>query len=183
MQFKGFDLEDSQKRALIFLREVGAIDNATHRQLNGLDVLRASADLRGLRDKDIVLQKGKGRSTYYISNQEFPLWKPNIKSTPVEDLSAPVDQALVHQLPDALREKVQKLPIRSNDTTLLEDIIIDLCQWKPLKSTELAGILGKSEKYLLRNYVTPLRETGKLEYTYPEMPNHPQQAYKTINNN
>ena len=183
MQFKGFDLEDSKKRALIFLREVGAIDNATHRQLNGLDVLRASADLRGLRDKDIVLQKGKGRSTYYISNQEFPLWKPNIKSTPVEDLSAPVDQALVHQLPDALREKVQKLPIRSNDTTLLEDIIIDLCQWKPLKSTELAGILGKSEKYLLRNYVTPLRETGKLEYTYPEMPNHPQQAYKTINNN
>lgn len=203
MQFIGYDLEDSQKRALIFIREVGAIDNATHRQLNGLDVIRASVDLRGLRDKDIVLQKGKGRSTYYISNPSFPLWSippksetatgqstpveilstpPQELSAPVEDLSAPVDHSLVHQLPENLQQKVKSLPIRSSDPTLLEDAIIELCKWKPLKSNELGGILGRTEKYLLRTFITPLRERGKLEYTYPEMPNHPQQAYKTTLN-
>jgi len=204
MQFNEFDLADSQKRALIFLREVGALDNATHRQLNGLDVLRASADLRGLRDKDIVLQKGKGRSTYYIANPSLSLWQVGTASAPVvaasepvpeltepaqdlsappEDLSAPVDQALVHQLPPELLSMVQNLPIRSSDPTIIQGVILALCAWKPLKSAEIVGILGRSEKYLLRNFITPLRESGKLEYTHPEMPNHPQQAYKTTNHN
>ena len=45
----------------------------------------------------------------------------------------------------------------------------------------MADILKRGEKYLLRHYISPLREEGKLEYFYPEMPNHPQQAYKTVN--
>ncbi len=203
MQFIRFELEDSQKRALIFLREVGAIDNATHRQLNGLDVIRSSVDLRGLRDKDILLQKGKGRSTYYIPNPNFPFWNKQTDnhlfrlnehppedssapvedpSAPVEDPSAPVNPSLVHQLPDELQKKIKKLPQRILDPTLVENVILDLCRWKPLKSSELVGIIGRTEKYLLRNFITPLRESGKLEYTYPEMPNHPQQAYKTVRN-
>lgn len=204
MQFNEFELADSQKRALIFLREVGALDNATHRQLNGLDVLRASADLRGLRDREIVLQKGKGRSTYYIANPNLSLWQVGTGSAPVvaasepvqeltepaqdlsappEDLSAPVNQALVHQLPPELLKMVQNLPVRSSDPAIIQEVILQLCAWKPLKSAEIVGILGRSEKYLLRNFITPLRESGKLEYTHPEMPNHPQQAYKTTNHN
>lgn len=194
MQFNRYLLDDSQKRALIFVREVGAIDNATNRQLNGLDTLRSSTDLRGLRDKDILLQKGKGRSTYYIPNPKFVLWNldgqnTSIKeisapvaglSAPVDDLSAPVDQSLVHQLPPHLKEKLGQLPQRIADPSILDEIIIELCNFKSLKSNELSGILGKSEKYLLRNFLTPLREAGQLEYTHPEMPNHPQQAYKTV---
>jgi ATP-dependent DNA helicase RecG len=203
MQFNSYELTDTQKRALIFLREVGALDNATHRQLNGLDVLRASTDLRGLRDKEIVLQKGKGRSTYYIANPKFTLWssgtgsapvatatEPDLEpsapfevlSAPVEELSAPVDQALVHQLPPELLKMVENLPVRISDPTIMQEVILQLCAWKPLKSSEIVGILGKSEKYLLRSFITPLREAGKLEYTHPEMPNHPQQAYKTVTN-
>ncbi|MBU6158703.1 MAG: putative DNA binding domain-containing protein [Bacteroidetes bacterium] len=201
IQFNSFELTDTQKRALIFLREVGALDNATHRQLNGLDVLRASSDLRGLRDKDIVLQKGKGRSTYYIANPDLTLWAAGIDSAPVkselsvdftapveelsapvEDLSAPVDQALVHQLPKELLNMVEALPVRVSDPTIMQEVILQLCAWKPLKSSEMVGILGRSEKYLLRNFISPLREEGKLEYTHPEMPNHPQQAYKTVKN-
>jgi ATP-dependent DNA helicase RecG len=70
-------LDDSQKRALIFLREVGAIDNAAHRQINGIDMIKLSTDLRDLRDKNIILQKGKGRSTYYIPNYSFQYWNPD----------------------------------------------------------------------------------------------------------
>jgi ATP-dependent DNA helicase RecG len=230
MQFNPYCLDDSQKRALIFIKEVGAIDNATHRQLNGLDVIKSSVDLRGLRDKDIFLQKGKGRSTYYIPNPNFHIWNKlsdnqlvknkdsvddlsapvddlsapvddlsapvddlsapvndlsapvNDLSAPVNDLSAPVDQSLVHQLPEYLQIKIRNLPHRTLDTTLLKNVILDLCKWKPLKSSELVGIIGRTEKYLLRNFITPLRESGKIEYTHPEMPNHPQQAYKTVDN-
>jgi len=210
MLFKDYELENSQKRALIFVREVGAIDNATHRQLNGLDIIRSSIDLRGLRDRDILLQKGKGRFTYYIPNPSFQLWNKKIEnevidnssilethpkegvddpsapvddlSAPVEGLSAPVDEVLLHELPPDLIEKVKNLPGRITDPEMLGNIIISLCAWKPLKSSDLVGILGRTEKYLLRNFITPLREAGKLQYIHPEMPNHPQQAYKAILN-
>jgi ATP-dependent DNA helicase RecG len=33
--------------------------------------------------------------------------------------------------------------------------------------------------YLVREYLTPMIEDGELEYTIPEMPNHPKQAYRT----
>lgn len=66
-------LNDShnQKRALIFLKEVGAIDNSSFRQINGVDTLKASADLRDLRSKSILDQKGKGKATYYVGGSNF----------------------------------------------------------------------------------------------------------------
>ena len=207
--FNIFELDDSQKRALIFLREVGAIDNAAHRQINGIDMIKSSTDLRDLRDKNIILQKGKGRSTYYIPNYSSQYWKPdnidyqttkkntgktdndsapvdslsapvNPISAPVESLSAPVDKLLFNQLPPELQKKIGSLPQRNKDHILLSNIILELCKWRPLKSSELVNILGRTEKYLIRNFITPLRDKGKLEYIYPEMPNHPAQAYKTV---
>ncbi|MDP3929236.1 MAG: ATP-binding protein [Bacteroidota bacterium] len=202
--FNHYDISDSQKRALIFLREVGAIDNATHRQMNGLEILKASTELRSLRDKEIIIQKGKSRSTYYIPNTQKSEWgiktlsapvpelsapvekTPDLQSKnlsePVENLSEPVDQALVHQLPEEIQRIVNDLPQRSNDPALVEAAILVICEYQPYKSVELSAILGRSEKYLLRNFLTRLREEGKLEYTHPEMANHPQQAYKTVKN-
>ncbi|WP_299250363.1 ATP-binding protein [uncultured Cytophaga sp.] len=196
-EFKSYDLNDPQKRALIFVREAGAIDNATYRQINGVDLMKASVELRVLRDADIIEQKGKGRYTYYITNNSCKSWfiyatdlagnQINTFSAPVDDLSAPVDdlsapvnQDLVHQLPLNLQEIVKNLPVRIIDATVLQDVVLQLCTYKEFKSAELAGILGRSEKYLLRNFITPLREAGMLEYTFPDMANHPQQAYRTV---
>ncbi len=64
--FESFDLNDNQKSALIFVREMGAVDNLSYRQLTNLDTLKASNDLRRLRDSGLLLQKGKGRGTYYL---------------------------------------------------------------------------------------------------------------------
>lgn len=65
-QFKEVDLSDAQRRALAFTLEIGAITNQDYRQLNGTDTLMASSALRGLRDADLLSQKGKGSKTYYI---------------------------------------------------------------------------------------------------------------------
>jgi len=63
--FKDIELSDAQRRALAFVREVGAITNQDYRQLNGTDTLTASASLRKLREVELLVQKGKGNSTYY----------------------------------------------------------------------------------------------------------------------
>jgi len=226
--FSHYDISDSQKRALVFLREVGAIDNATHRQLNGYDILKASGELRSLRDKEIVLQKGKGRSTYYIPNTQKQEWdikssiapttstidlqeisviepvlepiKPVLEHSepaineidlqavsntiePVPELVEPVVEALSNQLPPDLQVKLNQIGQRNNNKEVMEQLILALCEWRELSIGQLASTVNRTEKHLLHNYITPLKNSGKLQYTHPEMPNHPQQAYKTVKNN
>src|SRR3978361_1217590 len=98
-------------------------------------------------------------SRYFIDTSSFSAPDKNL-SAPVKDLGAPVDQSLVHQLPDYLKQIVAALPQRNKELSLTENAILALCSYKALRSSELSAILGKSEKYLLRNFITPLRKSG-----------------------
>ena len=56
-----------QKLALVFVREVGAIDNATYRQLDSsITHARARLEIHKLCDLEFIEKKGQGRNTYYI---------------------------------------------------------------------------------------------------------------------
>ena len=66
-QYASFDLTNEQKLALVFVREVGAIDNATYRQLDSsITHARARLEIHKLCDLGFVEKKGQGRNTYYI---------------------------------------------------------------------------------------------------------------------
>lgn len=70
--FDKFQLNDDQKTALIFIREVGALDNQAYRQLTGVNLLQSSLDLRKLVKENVLLQKGSSKkNTYYIPGKEF----------------------------------------------------------------------------------------------------------------
>lgn len=249
--FKDFNLNENQKRALIFTKELGAIDNNSYRQLNTLDALHATHDLRDLRKKEILFQKGRAKGTYYIPGHNFssndvgnqlldsaPVENRDITpvkdkhSTPVrKDHSAPVQNGdstpvkspdsdgFNHSAPvqknhsapvqknystplndisesnaepfdlnpkldfgikDALQQKINILGKRTVDTKSTEDIIKEICEKKYFTSSELAFILGKSEDYIKRKFLSPMISEKKLEYQFPEMKNHPKQAYKTV---
>jgi len=70
-QFHDIELTDEQARALIFVREAGAITNAAYRSVNHVDVLAASHHLRRLRDYGLLQQKGKGAQTYYLPTEKL----------------------------------------------------------------------------------------------------------------
>ena len=58
---------NEQKLALVFVREVGAIDNATYRQLDSsITHARARLEIHKLCDLEFIEKKGQGRNTYYI---------------------------------------------------------------------------------------------------------------------
>jgi ATP-dependent DNA helicase RecG len=59
-------LSDEEARALVFAREVGAINNAAYRDINRVDTLQASMHLRRLRDLGALKMKGSGNRTYYV---------------------------------------------------------------------------------------------------------------------
>ena len=66
-QYASFDLTNEQKLALVFVREVGAIDNATYRQLDSsITHARARLEIHKLCNLGFLAKKGQGRNTYYI---------------------------------------------------------------------------------------------------------------------
>jgi ATP-dependent DNA helicase RecG len=199
-KFEQFQLNDGQKQALIFVREVGAIDNQTYRQMTDCDTLKASNELRMLKNQDLLANKGKGRATYYVSGKQLAVVSdtntavqhplsapPNALSAPPNALSAPpnVLSALpnaLSALPEDILGRIAELKQREHDADKIKDIIVDLCKIRAMKATEIAGYFGKGEDYIKRKYLSPMIADKQLQYTYPEMLNHPDQAYKSVDN-
>ena len=70
--YASYSLNNEQRLALVFVREVGAIDNITYRQLSSdINNQRASYDLHYMCTKGLLEQKGQSRSTYYIAGENF----------------------------------------------------------------------------------------------------------------
>ena len=170
-QFENTPLKDSQKQALIFVREVGAIDNITYRQMANCDTLKASNDLRFLRNNNFLKVKGKGKSTYYISGNKL--------STPPQEISTPPQE--IRTPPQEILDRINALKKREHNKNKIELIVLDLCSIKPMKAIEIAGYFQKEEAYFKRKYLSSMIAEKKLKYLYPEMINHPEQAYLTNN--
>ena len=64
-RFKALQLTEAEARALVVTREVGAMDNATWREINKVDTLAASHGLKKLRDANLLQQNGRGSATWY----------------------------------------------------------------------------------------------------------------------
>jgi ATP-dependent DNA helicase RecG len=182
-------ISDEESRALVFVRELGAIDNAAYRAINRTDTLSASGHLRRLRDLELLEMKGAGNRTYYVPGGKFlasqRIPPPEVVPIPQDShqVSADSHQSSVdsHQLlatiPAHLAERVPPAGSRPR-RSLLRALILDLCAWRALSAREIAGILhGREPKPLVRDYLTPMVGEGLLAYTIPEMENHPDQRY------
>lgn len=196
-------LSDEDARALIFVREVGAIDNAAYRAINRTDTLDASGHLRRLRDLGLLEMKGGGSRAYYVPSAPFLRSLQEIAAKPTSGLAQPVatennhlpledshhlgkdshhpledSHQLLVTIPDELKARIPPKGTKPRRDTLRE-LIRDLCLWRPLSARELAAILQRQEhKPLVRDYLTPMVAEGLLAYTIPEMENHPEQRYR-----
>jgi ATP-dependent DNA helicase RecG len=81
----GVDRSEAEMRAMVQAREVGAIDNATFRELNrNVDTLTASKQLRRLCEMELLVKKGKGPKTYYEPTEKALAGWPPTGSEPPE---------------------------------------------------------------------------------------------------
>lgn len=145
---------------------------------------------------NLLSTKGKNRFTYYIpSSMLISKYLENTDNEENKDLTTKLStlptklSALPTKLKSftevelkqlaQLKNKIDSLPKRINNKIELENIIISLCKIKAFKLNELAVILDKNEKYLYQGYIKDLLETKRLIYKFPDMINHPEQAYKT----
>jgi ATP-dependent DNA helicase RecG len=181
IQFKKFEMSDSQKQALIFVREVGAIDNTTYRQMADCDTLKASNDLRLLKSYNLFEPKGKGKATYYVAGIGLSTPPQDISappqdiSAPPKDISAPPQDLTI--LTQEILDRIEQLNQREHDKEKVSNIILDLCAIRSMKAIEIASYLNKGEGYVKRKYLSNLITDKKLKYLHPNMINHPEQAY------
>lgn len=190
--FADLELSEDEQRALVFVREVGAINNSAYRDLNRVETLVASGHLRGLRDHGLLDQKGKGAATYYVPTERLlnPTAAPGssataVKPQPQEPTPATSGQSQEFPalpqgfpaLPQELAATITGLGERARPSDV-KPVIHRLCAWRPLRAEELAAILRRGQPYVTRTYLTPMVRDGELEFTHPDQPAHPQQAYK-----
>jgi ATP-dependent DNA helicase RecG len=177
-RFRDLQLSDEEARALVGVREQGAIDNAMYRELNRVDTVSASQSLRRLRDARLLEQKGRGAGTYYLPT---PWLLGNEESSQSGALSSnpPALSTNPHwqTLPAELKEMVAALGQRASPDKVRE-ALIRLCRHRPWQASELAGLFNRNPDYLGTQYLRPLVNAGVLSYTRPDQPNHPHQAYR-----
>ena len=233
-------LSADEKLVLVFIKETGAIDNGTYRNLTGAETLKASTSLRHLCDLGFLLKKGQSTATYYIPTERFlatlgnggePSMAGNEPSMPggepsmVGSESSMVGgkpsmaegkptmagekptmvggkpamggekhampdgkpakpgalnrKALFRALPRELRQRIDTLGGRS-DGLAMRETISALCLWRPHTAEELATLLGRNSDYLKTHYLKPMVTEGLLRLTIPDMPKHPNQAYRAV---
>lgn len=105
-RFKDLQLGSDDAKALIVVREAGAIDNAAYRALNKVDTLAASAALRRLRDAGLLAQKGRGSATYYVPTDRLGM----AESAAGSDGTLSRNPAALSSNPVGLPSKLADLP-------------------------------------------------------------------------
>ena len=173
-----------------FIREVGAINNITYRQLSGVKKTRASKDLSYMVDCNLIEMKKHGNQTYYVVAEELRIRMnkktnpPSSDSNPPSSDSNPPSSDSNPPSSDVLSTdlviRIKQIGKRTLDKDLLLGIVVDLCRITPRSITEIAKIIHRTDNYVKHNLVAPLREKGRLAYTIPDMINHPDQKYKAI---
>ena len=197
-QYASFDLTNEQKLALVFVREVGAIDNATYRQLDTtITHGRVRVEIHKLCELGFIEKRGQGRNTYYMRTDKVVSLDERLlaqhgtlgEKIPPQGEKIPAQhgtfetesqlksrEELLRELPQELQERVAKIgkwATREKVSLLL----VDLCSFKPYSYEELAVIIQRAAKPMKDKYIKPLRLANKLFYWIPEMINHPQQKY------
>jgi len=200
--FRDCDLTDEEARALVFIKEVGQIDNAGYRDINKVDTLTASGHLRKLRNHGLLEQQGRGSGTYYVPGRRLiESLPPNLEtlSPNLGTLSGNLDAlpgnldalpgnldsigpgtdgslaAVLDSLPTQLREAVEALGKRVMPG-VMDDLVTHLCAHQPMRRQDLAGVLGRSEKHM-QDCLRRLLNAGRISLLYPDTPNHPNQKY------
>lgn len=106
--------------------------------------------------KGATFPHSDGSSPHSDADEHDPAWAG------LQRIAAPVAAA-------------KRTPPETMQATLLQ-----LCQGRFLTLRQLSELLQRSPKNIGERHVAPLVKAGKLELRYPNVPNHRQQGYRTV---
>lgn len=179
-------LESDAVQAVVTAQLEGQVTNLRLQEMltrHRVDITRL---LRDLVEQGFLHSDGVGRGTRYYLSQALEEACPVTEEAPsvsalapsVSDSASPVSKL---QDPDLLRLAA---PVRNKQRArpdLVQKVIIQLCGRDFLSAQDLGQLLNRSNiKRLQSEFLTPMVRAGELYLRYPDKPNHPQQAYRSI---
>jgi ATP-dependent DNA helicase RecG len=186
------DLTQEEFRALLQAHRHTQVDNASLRQLMGLDTLAASQVLRRLRDRSMLeLHRAGAQSFYTLAPGLLAGDRPGQGNLVLDrgrlgadrGESGPIPSTVtggdILDLDPALHQALASLGTRPRKERLRQ-VIGQLCsdQWRT--GAWLAQLLSYKPANLAHRHLGPMVKEGTLERRFPEKPNHPEQAYRSI---
>ena len=152
----GGKLSQGQRSALIFAREVGAVDTLTYMQIVGEKRKLADSNLDFLKKMGVLKQKGKTvDSVYYVLNSDFDVITPQV-TLQVTPQVAPQDD---------IQTKCGELVL--------------FCRTPRSKKEMMAFLKLSDRKSFEKLYIKPLLNK-RIRYTVPDKPNSRIQKYVAI---
>ena len=134
-----------------------------YRQFARCDTLKASAKLSMMRDAGLLEMKGRGKATYYVPGDRFPIAKH--ETTPPQAQTTPPQGQTTAPLPKDLVSDLAALGRKAPQERIVE-LMVRLCSCRAMTKEDLMKYLNRSEA-TIRHIATSL--LGKrLAYLYPE---------------
>ncbi|OBR90010.1 divergent AAA domain protein [Clostridium ragsdalei P11] len=184
--------------ALVAALEEGQITNTRLQILINKNSIEVNKILSSLIDKKLLKTEGQRRGTIYLLsnmfnhssylnensiNSEMNSINKEINSINKEANSINNSDNSINNNEDIQKKLVniaKKIENKKRvNLSLMEDIILELCEVKPMKLSELAKLLNRNDVGLRSNYLNKLVKQNKLKLLYPGQINHPKQAYVT----
>ena len=189
---------------LLFARQDPDHPNAALRSVTGLDTLRASHLLRGLRDRELLTLQGRGADSFYtltpvvrdlaldrgeLSGGSRGAVRSDRGELPADrgELLAdrgelPADRGELTadrgELPEEVQRALDGLGLRPRKERL-RAVIEAICAAREWTTPgEIARFLSFSQRKLSGRHLTPMVEAGRLMRRYPDNLTHPEQAYR-----
>jgi hypothetical protein len=193
------ELTQDRFRALLQAHRHTQVDNASLRQLIGLDTLAASQVLRRLRDRSMLELHRAGSQSYYTlgpallggdrtDQGKLVLDRGELAAdrggVPADRGGFSPDRGGLEQdrgglLDPELQQVIASLGTRPRKEKLRQ-AIGQLCadQWRSV--AWLAALLKLQPRNLSDRHLTPMLKDGLLERRFPDIPSHPEQAYRSM---
>lgn len=199
------NLSKDEVVALVAALEEGQITNTRLQILINKNSIEVNKILSSLIDKKLLKTEGKRRGTIYLLSNAFN-HSSYLNANSINNESSSINSEMnfinneVNSINKGLNsinnsdnsinnnEDIQKKLIniakkienkKRVNLNLMEDIILKLCEVKPMKLSELAKLLNRNDVGLRSNYLNKLVKQNKLKLLYPGQINHPKQAYVT----
>lgn len=111
------------------------------------------------------------------ANNSILTWTSHIETQKRELVfTTPISWTSFEDIPEEIKAQILSLGYRPKKKDVME-VILRLCLLQPQSSENLMRILRKGRQST-KNYLKELRTEKLLEYVYPQIPNHPIQAYR-----
>lgn len=185
-------------QAVVTARMEGSVTNARMQEIAGEHLADITAALQQLVRDGLLAQRRQGRWASYSVTGDSP---QTLFSSPQSAPGSPQSAGDSPQsAPDSPQSVCPTSPIKGagleNDPHLLalaapargrarmpkkelQALIETLCTGRWLNSRELGVLLGRDPENLQERFLTGMVRAGKLQLKSPDVPNRPDQAYRT----